>query len=216
MARDFANTAGSPNIDYITYSGVPPVTGLGTVSFAVRLAGDSDCPNYGTILDITGSGTANGIFLGRNAVGSDLYIAFRNGSISPLQVIPFTFDGAFRSVVVTWDGGASPKTVAYVDGVAQTVTGSPGSHTTIGTVTTFRISSPVGNRWNGRFADLGIYNRVLSASEAAMHAAGSACSLFPRGLVCHIQAIRDVHDICGGLTGTITGTTVATHPRIYL
>jgi hypothetical protein len=216
MARDFANTAGSPNIDYIVYSGVPPVAGLGTVSVAIRLAGDSDCPNYGTIIDVTGAGGASGIFLGRNGGGSSLYAAFRNGSAAPIQTFPFTFDGTFRSVVVTWDGSATPKTVAYVDGVAQTVTGAAGAHTTIGTVTAFRISSPAGIRWNGRIADLGIYNRVLTADEAAMHADGAACTQFPRGLICHVNAIRDVHDIAGGLTGTITGTTVAAHPRIYL
>lgn len=216
MARDFANTSGSPNIDYITYSGVPPVSGLGTVSVAIRLAGDSDCPNYGTLLDITGSGAASGIFLGRSGVAEKLYFAFRNGNTYPLQNIPFAFDGAFRSVVLTYNGSATPKTVAYVDGVAQTISGTPSNSATIGTVTDFRISSPAGFRWNGRFADLGIYNRVLTAAEAAMHATGSACSLFPRGLICHVEAIRDVHDIAGGRTGTITGTTVAAHPRIYL
>lgn len=216
MARNFANTAGSPNIDYIVYSGVPPVSGLAACAVAIRLAGDSDCPNYGTLIDITGSGAANGVFLGRSGLTNNLYFAFRGGNTLPLQSVPFMFDGVFRSVVLTYNGSATPKTVAYVDGVAQTISGTPSNTATIGTVTNFRISSPAGNRWNGRFADLGIYNRVLSASEAAMHAAGSACSLFPRGLICHIEAIRDVHDICGGLTGTITGTTVATHPRIHL
>lgn len=215
MARDFANTSGSPNIDYITYSGVPPVSGLGTVSFAIRLAGDSDCPNYGTIIDITGSGATSGIFLGRNGTGERLYVAFRNSSTT-VQDFPFTFDGTTRSVVVTWNGSATPKTVAYVDGVSQTILGGAGTHTTIGTVTDFRLSSPAGFRFNGRIADFGIYNRVLTASEAAMHTAGAACTLFPRGLICHIPAIRDMSDISGSRTATITGTTVAAHPRIYL
>lgn len=216
MARDFANTSGSPNIDYIVYSGVPPVAGLGTCSIALRLAGDSDCVHYGTIIELTDSGGASGVFLGRNATDSRLFVAFRNASAIPIQNFPFTFDGASRSVVVTWDGGATPKTVAYVDGVSQTILGSAGTHTTIGSVTDFRLSSPAGLRWNGRIADFGIYNRVLSASEAAMHADGAACTLFPRGLICHIPAIRDMRDISGGRTSTITGTTVAAHPRIYL
>jgi len=215
MARDFANTAGSPNIDYIVYSGVPPVSGLGTCSIALRLAGDSDCPSFGTIINIGNAGSTNGVFLGRSATGSTLYAAFRNGSTT-LQTFPFTFDGTFRSVVVTWNGSATPKTVAYVDGVSQTVSGSADSHTTIGTPTIFELSSPAGNRWNGRIADFGIYNRVLTASEAAMHAAGDACTLFPRGLICHTHAIRDMGDISGSRTATITGTTVTTHPRIYL
>lgn len=215
MARDFANTSGSPNIDHITYSGVPPVSGLGTVSFAIRLAGDSDCPNYGTIININGSAGASGIFLGRNSTGARLYVAFRNASTTPIQDFPFTFDGAFRSVVVTWNGSATPKTVAYVDGVSQTVSGDAETHTTIGTVTDFILSSPAGLRWNGRACDLGIYNRVITPAEALMHAAGYSCRNFPRGLIFYAPLIREVHDIAGGLTGTITGTTVSDHPRIY-
>lgn len=216
MACDFANTAGSPNIDYIVYSGVPPVSGLAQCSVAIRLAGDSDCPNYGTVLEITGSGAASGVFLGRDGTTAYLYFAFRNASAYPLQKIPFTFDGTFRSVVLTYNGSASPKAVAYVDGVSQTITGTASSNTTVGTVTDFRLSSPAGFRWNGRIADLGIFNRVLSSSEAAMHAAGAACSRFARGLICHIPAIRNMHDVAGGLTATITGTTVAVHPRVIL
>lgn len=216
MSRDFANTSGAPNIDHIVYSGVPPVSGLSTCSVAIRIACDSDCPNFGTILDLGGSASQSGVFLGRYGVLSELYFCFRNSSTSPLERIPFTVDGAFRSVVLTYDGAASPKTVAYVDGVSQTITGTPSSNTTIGTCTYFRLSSPPGNRWNGRFADFGIYNRVLSASEAAMHADGVACTHFPIGMICYIPAIRDVSDIKGGLTGTITGTTVANHPRVYL
>ena len=218
MAIDFANTTGSPNIDYITYSGVPPVSGLGTVSIALRLAGDSDCVSYGTIIDIAGSAQASGVFLGRNATGQGLYVAFRNGSVTPIQGFgaSFAFDGAFRSVVVTWDGSASPKTVAYVNGVSQTISGPTGTHTVIGTPTAFALASPAGYRWNGRIADFGIYNRVLTAAEAAQHAAGVSCLQNPRGLICYVPGIRDVQDVVGGKTGTKTGTAVATHPRIYL
>lgn len=216
MARDFANTAGSPNIDYIVYSGVPPVSGLAQCSLAIRIAGDSDCPNYGTLINVTAASAVSGVFLGRDGTSAYLYFAFRNGSTSPLQKIPFTFDGVFRSVVITFNGSASPKTVAYVDGVSQTITGTPSSNTTIGTVTDFQISSPAGIRYNGRMADFGLFNRVLSPSEAAMHATGAACSRFAPGLICHIPAIRNMHDVVGGLTATITGTAVAAHPRVIL
>lgn len=216
MARDFANTAGSPNIDYITYSGVPPVAGLATCSIVVRIAGDSDCVSYGAFLNITDNPATNqnAVGLGRELTNNVMYCAFRNANGS-LRTFPFTFDGTMRSVIVTFDGSASPKDVAYVNGVSQTLSGTL-SNTTIGTgQTSHVISSISGYRWNGRACDLGIYNRVITPAEALIHAAGYSCRNFPRGLIFYAPMIREVNDIVGGLTGTITGTTVSDHPRIY-
>lgn len=213
MARDFANTSGSPNIDHITYSGVPPIAGLAACSMVMRLAGDSDCPSYGTILYVMNGGGTAGIALGRSATGANLYHAFRNG-VSDLSTFPFTFDGTFRSVIVTFDGSASPKDTAYVDGASQTISGTVIAPT-IGTPTSMLVSGPTGYRFNGRIADFGIYSRVITPDEALIHAAGYSCRNFPRGLIFYAPLIREVHDIAGGLTGTITGTTVSDHPRIY-
>lgn len=214
MAREFANTAGSPNIDYVTYSGVPPVAGLATCSIVMRVAIDSDCPNYGSIFVCEDAARDDGIGAGRHGTGNDLFALFRNAEAVKITRFPFTCDGTMRSVVVTYDGGATPKVVAYVAGTSQTVTDQPTS-TTIGTPTEMGLASDTGFRMNGRLAELAIYNRVLTQAEATMHAAGFSCRNFPRGLIFYAPLIREVHDIAGGLTGTITGTTVSDHPRIY-
>lgn len=217
MAREFANTAGSPNIDYISYSGVPAVAGLATCSLVMRVAGDSNCPNYGTIFSIDNVGSTSFVGAFREGTGNNIGWAFRNASAAPRQHCPFTFDGTLRSVVITYDGGATPKTVAYVNGVSQTITTVGSLPTTIGsgqTVCGFGMLS--GFRFNGRVSDVGVYNRVITPAEALIHAAGYSCLKFPRGLIWYAPLIREVHDIVGGLTGTITGTTVSDHPRIYL
>lgn len=217
MARDFANTSGSPNIDYITYSSVPPVAGLATCSLVLRMSGDSDCPAYGNAIAISSPSFNNDVALLRNASLGSIYVCFRNASSAPLARFDFAFDGAMRSVIATFDGGASPKIKAYVDASAMTITDMPAhSNTTIGTgQNACVVGGPTGYRWNGKIAEAAIYNRVITPAEAAQHAAGYSCLKFPRGLIFYTPLIRDAQDIAGGLTATITGTTVADHPRIY-
>lgn len=215
MAREFANTSGSPNIDYITYSGVPPVASLGTCSIVARIAGDSDWPGFGHVIHCRDGSDQNKVAIFRNSTASSLGFCFSNGAVTVLT-FPFTFDGTMRSVIATFDGSATPKYVAYVDGVSQTIAGTPPSSTTIGSgQTNAGVGGFSGFRNNGRVADVAIYNRVITPAEALIHAAGYTTDHFPRGRIFCAPLIREVHDIVGGLTGTITGTTVSDHPRVY-
>lgn len=217
MAREFANTAGSPNIDYITYSAVPPVANLATCSIVARLSGDSDAPNYANAITASSPSYINDVSLLRSGAANTIAACFRNGGSGPMVTFPFTFDGTMRSVIFTYNGPAAPNCViGYLDGVSQTLGGST-VNGTIGTgQTAFLVGGVAGFRWNGKIAEAAIYNRVITAAEAAMHGAGYSCMHFPRGLIFYAPLIREVGDIVGGLTGTITGTTVADHPRIYL
>lgn len=216
MSLDFANTAGSPNIDYIIYSGVPPISGLAACSMVARIAVDSNTTTYGSIFAAINAAVDSGIGIGRHDVNQKLYCFFKNADAS-ISNFPFTCDGTMRSVVISYDGSAGTKVTAIVDGSSQVVALQP-TCTTIGSVTGgssgFAMTG-AGYRFNGRICDVGVYNRVITAAEAAQHAAGYSCKTFPRGLIFYAPLIREVHDIAGGLTGTITGTTVADHPRIY-
>lgn len=215
MALEFTNT-GTNNTDYITYSGVPAVAGLATCSMVLRIAGDSNCPNFSGALHLQQSGGYNDVSVGREGTVAKMYFCFRNGSSAPRQTFPFTFDGTMRSVVVCYDGGASPKTTAYVDGSAQTISGTAFTNTTIGSgQTACVIGGSTGFRWNGRIAEAAIYNRVITPAEALIHTAGYTTNHFPRGRIFCAPLIRELHDIVGGLTGTATGTSVSEHPRIY-
>lgn len=216
MAREFANTAGSPNIDYVTYSNVPPVASLGTCSIVARLSGDSDTPSYGNAITVGSAAFANDVALFRAATSNQIAACFRNASSAPLNYFPLTFDGTMRSVIFTFDGSATPKVCGYLDGAAQSISGEATTNTTIGTgQNSMTVGGVSGYRWNGIIAEAAIYNRVITPAEALIHAAGYSCRNFPRGLIFYAPLIREVHDIVGGLTGTITGTTVSDHPRIY-
>lgn len=217
MAREFANTVGSPNIDCIVYSGVPPVAGLAKCSIVARIAGDSDAVYYAGAFGISSAGINNLVGIGRYEGANTIYFAVQNG-VATIARMPFAFDGAMRSVVFTYDGAGSPKVCGYVNGTSQTITNQP-LNTTIGTgqdqCNVSKHPSASGYRWNGRIAELAIYNRVISPEEALIHTAGYTTNHFPRGRIFSAPLIREVHDIAGGLTGTITGTTVSDHPRIY-
>ena len=217
MARDFANTAGSPDLDCIVYSGTPPVAGLSACSIVARVAGDSDAPFYGGLLSVSSAGSNNLVGIGRFESTSNLYCAFQNGA-AVVSRMPFTFDGTLRSVIFTYDGAAGTKVVGYVNGVSQTITSQPTNTTIASGQNLCHISkhpSASGYRWNGRIAELAIYNRVITPAEALIHNAGYTTNHFPHGRIFCAPLIREVHDIAGGLTGTITGTTVSDHPRIY-
>lgn len=216
MAREFANTAGSPNIDYVTYSAVPPVAGLGTCSIVMRMAGDSDTPSFGTAIAATSASFLNDVGIQRNSSANSIRGMFRNAGASSHFIMSFGFDGVIQSVIFTFDGSATPKGIGYLNGVDQSVTNVAVTNTVIGSGQNAMLVGGVPSyRWNGRIAEAAIYNRVITPAEALIHAAGYSTNHFPRGRIFCTPLIREVHDIVGGLTGTITGTTVSDHPRIY-
>ncbi len=200
----------------IAYSGVPPVSGLSQCSIVARIAGNSSTNNFGYVLDISDAGNINTVALLRNGAHSELFTCFRNLN-GASAAFPFAFDGVMRSVVARFDGAASPKCSAFVDGVSQTFTLDNHVNTTIGSS---QVNCSIGGlpslRWNGIIAELAVYNRLITADEANAHSKGVSCLHFPRGLIFYAPLIREVHDIVGGLTGTPSGTTVTEHTRIYL
>jgi len=71
--------------------------------------------------------------------------------------------------------------------------------------------------FDGRMAEIGIWNAVLTAAEIASLARGMTCDkVRPQSLVFYSPLVRDLIDQKGGLTITNNnGATVANHPRIY-
>ena len=70
---------------------------------------------------------------------------------------------------------------------------------------------------NGRLAEVGIWNAVLTAAEIASLAKGMTCDkVRPQNLVFYAPLVRDLIDQKGGLAITNNnGATVANHPRVY-
>jgi hypothetical protein len=71
--------------------------------------------------------------------------------------------------------------------------------------------------FNGKLAEVGIWNAALTAAEVAALAKGMTCDkVRPQSLVFYAPLVRDLNDQKGGLTITNNnGATVAAHPRVY-
>ena len=120
----------------------------------------------------------------------------------------------------TYDGSSTAAgTKLYINGVQETPT------VTVNALSASIISDAAANigarnsaaEWfNGRIANVGIWNVELTAAEVASLAKGVAVDhVRPQSLVLATPMIRDVTDKKGGAL-TATNTTVADHPRIYL
>jgi len=71
--------------------------------------------------------------------------------------------------------------------------------------------------FNGKLAEVGIWNAALTAAEVAALAKGMTCDkVRPQSLVFYAPLVRDLIDQKGGLTITNNnGATVAAHTRVY-
>lgn len=124
--------------------------------------------------------------------------------------------GVVYALAVTW---AQPSTtVFYRDGTLLTVgTTSGAGVASINSGGAGSDSYQIGERPSASLsaADMTVYevaawNRVLTAGEIAQLTKYSALFI-PRGLISYPQLIRGANDIKAGLTGTVTGATVAVH-----
>lgn len=71
--------------------------------------------------------------------------------------------------------------------------------------------------FQGRVAEVGIWNVALNAEEAASLAKGITCDkVRPNALVFYAPLVRNIQDVRQGVTLTNNNTaTVADHPRVY-
>ena len=71
--------------------------------------------------------------------------------------------------------------------------------------------------FDGRIAEVGIWNAALTAAEVASLADGMTCDkVRPQSLVFYAPLVRNLQDVKGGLSITNNNTaTVANHPRVY-
>lgn len=73
-----------------------------------------------------------------------------------------------------------------------------------------------GNWSTGDFAEIGMWQDVLSAAEIASLSKGMTPEkVRPDKLASYIPLVRDIQDVRSGTSLTNTSTTIATHPRIY-
>jgi len=142
------------------------------------------------------------------AIGSATAIAQTTGTFATQQW--FHAAGVFES---------NASRIAYRDGgnigtntTSSTLTGL--SQTAIGAI---RNLGSISSVFDGRLAEVGIWNAALTAEEIASLADGMTCDkIRPQSLVFYAPLVRDLIDIKGGLTITNNNSaTVANHPRVY-
>jgi hypothetical protein len=80
------------------------------------------------------------------------------------------------------------------------------------------LSSSAGLFFDGRIAEVGIWNVALTAAEIASLAKGITCNkIRPQNLVFYAPLIRNLQDTKGGSIITpVNSPIVAAHPRVYV
>lgn len=156
-----------------------------------------------------------GCYMNRNG-GNDCYAFSNANAIS---------NTTWSVIVSTWAGsGAAPKLYACALGgtLAELSYGS----TNIGSGS-FWDDSPAslrlgtrdaGDSWFAHtLADFGYWNRVLNSTELADLGLGNSPEFIPSGLVKSSRITGSASpeiDFVGGTNGTVTGTTLVTHPSV--
>lgn len=164
-----------------------------------------------------------------NWVGGGLYMV-ASGSVTGDPVRILTNPNA--SDVATTTSGFTVGTWHHAAGVftstsSRTVYLDGGNSAT--TTTTYNLTSPtdgmrVGQFTNnfpryfdGKIADVGVWDAALTAAEIASLAKGMTCNrIRPQNLQFYAPLVRDLSDVRKGVTITNLNTaTVADHPRVY-
>jgi hypothetical protein len=119
---------------------------------------------------------------------------------------------SWHHVAMTWDGDLDPSGVhIYVDGVEATYDhDNQSAGTPISGDGPWRVAANL----NGRIAEVGWWNRVLTAGEMAALAAGYSPRFFLRGLKFAPDLRRETIDPISGRSASMYQVTVADHPPV--
>lgn len=132
--------------------------------------------------------------------------------------------GVWAHVLLTYDGSSTANNpVMYLNGVSATVTRLVAPAGTLGTTT---MRHMLGNNNNftrglgGSLCEVGVWNRILTATEIAALAGGDAPTFFPNGLLLY-RSLRGANNPereprlstlgANTIDGIVTGTTVTAH-----
>jgi hypothetical protein len=213
MAYDFNGTN-----QYLT-AGFSPPSGASERTVSVFLNSDA----YGDRKIIfSGAGTGGGaaFAFSLEQISSSPFILFRhnNGNIR------YSSQGLNQwqhlTAVVPNGATTTDDVIVYSNGAQQTGVRNAGSNQTLNTSASnlFIGATLDGTQlFDGRMAEVGIWNAALTADEIASLAKGMTCDkVRPQSLVFYAPLVRDLQDVRGGFTITNNNSaTVADHPRVY-
>lgn len=205
MARDF-NKADPDSITFSGHVGDPTaVTLAGWVDLDSIDSGGGEIISLGDSAVLRAKENLTGFALGFFYNGTDWFNTDGNADIA---------GAGWKHLAYSVQNGSQ---ALYVGGTAnKTTTTHSGSPTY-----TQGANSKIGGHGNGgtqhdidgRLAEIGVWNRILTDAEIDQLADGFSPLFIPRGLVFYLPLVRNVQDIKGTAL-TDNGTTVATHPRI--
>lgn len=126
--------------------------------------------------------------------------------------------GSWQHVLATSDSGADNSGMeCYVDGA---VPGTSGGGAGSGSEDAHSGSWSIGGRkwedtrnFEGRIAEVGVWDRELSADEIAALVTGYAPLCFLRGLRFYAPLMSRGVEVVAGVTPTLDGTNVIAHPK---
>lgn len=216
MAYDFDGAG-----DHIVFTKPAAATGLSVLSYSFHLVRDAHT-GYREVFWTGGHwNTAHHSFVQSDT--SNTYMVFNaqwNNSGNARWSITNP-DTAWHNHVITYDYTATTNDpIWYIDGASQTVTeratptGTPGYADDDGVLRIGAYYDGSGEYWDGKIAEFAIWNRILTATEAAILGAGFSPLFIPNGLVFYSPLMRNTQDIKGGNVGTVTNAVVFPHPRI--
>lgn len=208
MARSFAG-----GTDTIRYGGFNGVT---TGAFSLWVKTTSVTANVACFTAWNGSSrTGMGFIFGNtgkmNLQGYDGTTARVN-----LTSTASVNTGSWLHIGVNFNTANSSTQQIYINGSLDTSGAASAAWSFASTTVT--LGDPADAFWasyNGEVAELGMFDRNLSADEMAALAKGfSPVRVAPEPLNFYAPLVRDHHNKTDATVGTFTGTTVSDHPRM--
>lgn len=226
MARDFDGTN-----DQIEFGNLTDIAGITTVSVSGWVWNDilttdmnivecSASTTYGFRLYFDDVGSVSGrtdmynwvVTETAAAGGSSVRIETATGSAT---------SGAWQHISTGFVAGSATGLQIWIDGAEDAnspanVSALANSGPTTGALSFGETNGNVADR-DGKLAEYGIWNRDLTDSERVSLSKGLSPLFFPNGLIFYAPMIGNYNpevDLRGGASGTVSGATAFSHPRI--
>lgn len=166
-----------------------------------------------------GAGYPNGNLLVQMDDGWGWVFGAKRSTTDGAWSIPKPSTGAWLNHIVTYDWSSTANDpVIYINGASQSITErSTPNGTPVNTSTALYLGSEAngGQYWDGRIAEVAIWNRILTTDEATAIGKGFSPSFFKNGLVFYTPLVRSANDLIYGLSGSLANSpSVISHPRI--
>lgn len=214
MARDWSQTGGGAATDHMNFGDVTYLDSLAAMTLAGWFWWDTT-PGGGTNYSVVRKdGTLTPMQLNGTDGTWNCPIWAPNIKIHQGPTFATVGTGAWHHLAATWDNSRGSVRF-YIDGALNmTSTLDTSTGTTTGTGNAFVFSGISSEAYDGKMAEVALWNRELVADEIAAMGADAYCPMFsPKGMLLYMPMVRDTVNRIGA-SPTVTQTDVIDHPRI--